>query len=215
MAHRAGARVLVVEEDSSAARYLTCLLERAGLPCYVARDGDEAAAALGGFTIDLLLVNAHLTGTDSLELVRAASSLPRAPAVVVLTTEATPQLRRRVRTAGAGHLIELPLSPRELVSRLRHLLGSVASASAAAARVSSSARSPHLLDLSRSAATLTARRSLLPNELVYGEDALFGQETIAHVAGGRSSLEPHQVRLRFVSDSGPDTTVRTGAEGGA
>ncbi len=118
-------RILIVD-DSPAMRALSRrYLEQAGIPSESieeARDGSEALLRIEALPPDLILSDWNmpgLTGIDLLEtLTRRGSSIP----VVLVSTEATAEMRDRAAAAGARGFITKPFTQESLISALTDLL---------------------------------------------------------------------------------------------
>jgi two-component system, OmpR family, response regulator ResD len=113
--------VLVVDDESIVREVVVRYLEREGFTTLEAADGDHARALLESNTLDLVVLDVMLPGTDGLELcrwIRARSSLP----VIMLTARGEEADRIVGLELGADDYVTKPFSPRELAVRVRTVL---------------------------------------------------------------------------------------------
>ncbi len=114
-------KVLVVEDDESAAVFVTRVLARAGFDSFWAADADEATSMLANDRYDVLLADFRLAGRSGLELVRKTRDAQPAVRIAVMTSFNETGLESRARSLGADDFFEKPLVPSILVSRIGHL----------------------------------------------------------------------------------------------
>jgi two-component system response regulator DevR len=105
---RPGLRVLVVEDSTAVRRRVVDLLgDAAGLTV-----SDEAGTVADALQLlaarppAAVVVDLRLPDGDGMDIVRAARALEPAPAVVILTSYAYPELRRRGLEAGADAFLD-------------------------------------------------------------------------------------------------------------
>lgn len=117
---RAGARVLLVEDNPINQEVARELLERAGLVVEVAANGVEALQKVSAARFDLVLMDIQMPVMDGLEATRRlraqydAHLLP----ILAMTANAFEDDRRRCEEAGMnGHLVK-PVDPERLFSAL-------------------------------------------------------------------------------------------------
>ena len=116
-----GARVLVVEDDSTVAEVVTRYLAREGFQVETIADGPSALDYTLASPPDLLVLDLMLPGLDGLELcrrVRAVASVP----IVMLTARGDETDRVVGLELGADDYIAKPFSPRELTARVKAVL---------------------------------------------------------------------------------------------
>ena len=114
-------RVLVVEDDESAAVFVTRVLERAGFESSWAIDADEASTMLAGANFDVLLTDFRLPGRSGLELVKETRSARPEIGIAMMTSYNESDLERTARSSGADDFFEKPLTASTLVSRITTL----------------------------------------------------------------------------------------------
>ncbi len=116
--------ILVVEDESGLVELLRYNLERAGFAVAVARDGEEAMAAIGEARPDLVLLDWMLplmSGIEVCRQIRRQAPTANLP-IIMLTARGEEGDRVRGLDAGADDYIAKPFSPTELISRIRAVL---------------------------------------------------------------------------------------------
>jgi len=120
-----GYRILVVEDDSTNAEMICILLRSWGHEVVLAREGNEALAALDRDTFDLLLVDIRMPGMDGTELTRQIrlreGNEGRVP-IVALTANVADDTRTDSLAAGMDHFLTKPVDPERLDGLLQALL---------------------------------------------------------------------------------------------
>jgi CheY-like chemotaxis protein/signal transduction histidine kinase/CHASE3 domain sensor protein len=122
-----GRRVLIVEDDVRNIYSLTNILEPRGAVVEIARNGEEAIAALeasaqaNGGGIDLVLMDVMMPVMDGLTATRAIRKDPRWAKlpIVALTAKAMPDDQERCLQAGASDYMAKPLDVDKLLSLVR------------------------------------------------------------------------------------------------
>jgi two-component system, OmpR family, response regulator len=115
-------RVLIVEDDEMVQSLLAAFLENEGFAVSCALTGGEMFAVLSRETVHLILLDLMLPDEDGLVLarqVRARSTVP----IIVLTARRGRDDRLAALDIGADDYMTKPFDPRELVLRIRNLLG--------------------------------------------------------------------------------------------
>lgn len=118
-------RVLIAEDEESIVASLQFLMRQCGFETRVARDGDEAIASLGPFRPDLVLLDIMLPGRSGFEVcrfIRGQASLAHVR-ILMLTAKGGSDDEARSRAAGVDDYLSKPFATRELVARVRDLLG--------------------------------------------------------------------------------------------
>ncbi len=118
-------RVLVVEDEPSIVDSLSFLMKQAGFAVQVARDGDTALRVLESQIPDLILLDVMLPRRDGFDVCRAIRANPdwRRVKIIMLTAKGRDLDRRKGLELGADDYITKPFSTREIVERVRGLLG--------------------------------------------------------------------------------------------
>ena len=115
-------RVLIVEDDEMVQSLLAAYLEDEGFAVSCALTGGEMWAVLNRETVHLILLDLTLPDEDGLVLarqVRARSTVP----IIVLTARRGQDDRLAALDIGADDYMTKPFDPRELILRIRNLLG--------------------------------------------------------------------------------------------
>ena len=122
---RAQDRVLVVDDDPGFRMLARTLLERAGLAVEVAVDGDDALAAVGRATPDLVLLDVRLPRTSGYEIYRELKDLhgEELPIIFVSGDRVDSYDRVAGLMLGADDYLVKPFDPDELLARVRRSLG--------------------------------------------------------------------------------------------
>ena len=119
-------KVLIADDEPNILISLEFLMKREGHQVIVARDGDEALAAIRRERPDLVLLDVMMpgkTGFDVCAAVRADESFA-ATKIVLLTAKGRDTDVAKGTALGADAYITKPFSTKELAARVRELLAS-------------------------------------------------------------------------------------------
>ena len=122
-----GRRILVVDDDPEALRYVRHALSEAEYDAIVTADPEEALALMQESSPHLVLLDLMLPGADGLELMRDLRRLANVP-VIFLSGYGTDEAISRAFESGADDYIVKPFSSTELVARVRAALRKQAAA---------------------------------------------------------------------------------------
>ncbi len=119
-----GKRILVVDDEPNIVLSLEFLMKKAGFEVEVARNGQEALAAIARRPPDVLLLDVMMPEMDGFEVCERLRADPRGRAtkVVMLTARGRDSERQRGLALGADAYVTKPFSTRELVARVRAML---------------------------------------------------------------------------------------------
>ena len=123
-AQRAGGeqvRVLAVDDDPQALRYLHDTLTRAGYAPVLTGDPEEALGFMEANAPHLALLDLMLPGTDGIELMRDIRAIANIP-VIFLSAYGQEDIVARAFDMGADDYVVKPFSPTELAARIRAAL---------------------------------------------------------------------------------------------
>ncbi len=114
-------RVLAVDDDPQALRYVRDALAGAGYTPIVTGDPEEALRLVAEEKPDLVLLDLMLPGTDGIELMRDILGAGDVP-VIFLSAYGRDELIARAFDMGAVDYVVKPFSPAELSARIRAAL---------------------------------------------------------------------------------------------
>jgi putative two-component system response regulator len=118
------AKVLIVDDESSARGALEMLLRREGFDVHDASDGPSALAECASFRPDLILLDVLMPGLDGFEVCHRIKATPetRLTPVVLITGLSATEDRIRGINAGADDFLSKPIDFNELLARTRSLI---------------------------------------------------------------------------------------------
>ena len=153
--------VLIVDDDNDIRLLLSDFLERNGLQVSQAANGDIMWNVLRSKSIDLIVLDLNLPGTDGISLCRELRSTSNLP-VIMLTARTNPIDRIVGLETGADDYVCKPFEPLELLSRIRSVLRRASLAAAGEHDL----REPSRIRFSGWTLDLTARHLLDPHGVV-------------------------------------------------
>ena len=117
--------VLVVDDEPNIVLSLQFLMKQAGFEVRVARDGDEALRAVAEAQPDLILLDVMMPKRDGYEVCQMIRANPawQDVRIIMLTAKGREVEREKGIALGADDYITKPFSTREVVDRVKHLLG--------------------------------------------------------------------------------------------
>ena len=117
-------RVLVIEDDPSAARLIGYILEEAGYEVLTASNGVEGLKRAKEGGPDLVVLEVMLPGVDGFEVCHRLKSDPNTKAVpvLILSAKAREADRKVALKAGADDYLAKPADPSDLLRRVEKLL---------------------------------------------------------------------------------------------
>ena len=117
--------VLVAEDERNIAESLAFLMDKAGLEVRVAYDGQSVLDMVGGDAPDLVLLDLMLPGCDGFEILKAIRAEPRwqATRILIVTAKGREVDRRKATELGVDAYVTKPFSTRDVVERVKTLLG--------------------------------------------------------------------------------------------
>jgi len=118
-------RVLIADDEPNIVTSLEFLMEEAGYEIRVATDGQEALDLAASFNPDLVLLDLMFPVKSGYEVCQQLKSAPatRNIKVVVLSAKGRDVEVAKARELGADAYITKPFSTREVVAKVRELLG--------------------------------------------------------------------------------------------
>lgn len=128
--------VLVVDDSPDTLRMLTDAIEGAGMTVLVALDGEQALSLIERVTPDVILLDAVMPGIDGFEICRRLkrkSALSHVPIIFMTGLSETEDIIKGLDAGGVDYVTK-PITPNELLARIRvHLANARKSQSARAA----------------------------------------------------------------------------------
>jgi DNA-binding response OmpR family regulator len=117
--------VLVVDDEPNIVVSLEYLLQRAGYDVRVARDGAEALRAVAERKPDLILLDAMMPVRDGYDVCQTLRADPafKDVRILMLTAKSRDVDQEKALALGADEYVTKPFSTRELVERVRRILG--------------------------------------------------------------------------------------------
>lgn len=118
-------KVLVVDDEPNIVMSLRFLMEREGYQVEVAPTGKAALDALGREPADLVLLDVMMPDIDGFEVCQRirTSSAWAATKVIMLTAKGREVEREKGLALGADAYVTKPFSTRDLVVRVKQMLG--------------------------------------------------------------------------------------------
>lgn len=115
------ARVLIVEDESQIAEVLEAYLRREGFQTERAENGARALEYWRAFKPDLIVLDLQIPAPDGLEVLRKVRATSNT-AVIIVTARAEDIDRLLGLELGADDYVVKPVSPREVVARVKAVL---------------------------------------------------------------------------------------------
>lgn len=118
-------RVLVVDDEPNIVMSLEFLMRRAGFEVEVARNGKEALQALDRTPPDLMLLDVMMPEFDGYEVCQRIRARPEwnGTKIIMLTARGRDVERERGLSLGADDYVTKPFSTRDLVEKVKVMLG--------------------------------------------------------------------------------------------
>ncbi len=115
-------RVLLVEDDVTAAKGVSLILKNAGFTVDHTDMGREALEMVRRYDYDLILLDLMLPDIEGYEVVRRMRAARLATPVIVLSTLCRPQAKVKAFAVGADDFITTPFDHAELIARMQAIL---------------------------------------------------------------------------------------------
>jgi DNA-binding response OmpR family regulator len=117
-------RILIVDDEPNIVLSLEFLMRQKGYETQVARDGEEALAAVESFRPDLVLLDVNMPRRDGFEVCQKLRADGWTELKIVLLTAKGRDIEIEKGLAlGADAYVTKPFSTRELVARIEAMLG--------------------------------------------------------------------------------------------
>lgn len=115
-------RLLLVEDESSSAKYLARILDSEGYATDWARSAEQALARISKEDYDLLVIDKVLPGMDGLDLLRHAKEVNPDILAVIVTAYGSVKSAVEALKLGASDFVEKPIVPEKLLHILSRTL---------------------------------------------------------------------------------------------
>lgn len=117
-----GRRIMVVDDDDDF-RFLLCdRLERMGLTCVEAENGDTAKSHLKSFEVDVVITDNHMPVTDGLELIEWLQETQRHVPIILVSGDISRSTREKAEEAGVYAIVEKPCSLSDISLKVEEVL---------------------------------------------------------------------------------------------
>jgi two-component system response regulator ResD len=116
-------KVLIVDDEARIRELIKQHLEHAGFECEEAGDGSAALVALGHGGIDLVILDIMMPFMDGMATLKEMRNRKIETPVIMLTARGEEYDKLAGFEGGADDYIVKPFSPRELVARVKAVLG--------------------------------------------------------------------------------------------
>ena len=120
-------KILIVDDEPNIIISLEFLMKKEGFEIAVAADGDEALAKVDSFAPDLVLLDVMMPKKSGYEVCEALRADPARAGlkIVMLTAKGRDTEVAKGLAIGADAYVTKPFSTKDLVARVRELLGGV------------------------------------------------------------------------------------------
>jgi two-component system chemotaxis response regulator CheY len=120
-------KILVVEDDKTTRKILGLYLKAKGFDVLYAENGLDAMEKLGAEAVNLVLTDLNMPYMDGIELTRNLKADPGLKEVPVLmvTTEADDEERRKAMEAGADGYLVKPVSAEMVSEQIKSILSNI------------------------------------------------------------------------------------------
>jgi two-component system alkaline phosphatase synthesis response regulator PhoP len=118
--------ILVVEDEPNIVLSLQFLMKKAGFEVRVARDGEEALAAVQERAPDLMLLDVMIPKRDGYDICQTIRANPEWNSIyiIMLTAKGREVDREKGMALGADDYVTKPFSTRDLTEKVRQILDS-------------------------------------------------------------------------------------------
>jgi len=118
-------KILAVDDSGSLRQMVVFSLKAAGYQVVEAVDGQDGLEKAKSGTYDLVLTDQNMPRMDGLTLIRNLRGLPsyQSVPILMLTTEASAEMKAKGRAAGANGWLVKPFDPQRLIEVVKKVIG--------------------------------------------------------------------------------------------
>ncbi|MFK7777668.1 MAG: response regulator [Gimesia sp.] len=113
---------LLIADDDAGFRHVLKELFNPYFELFEAESGEEAVELVEQFQVDLVLLDMHMDVLTGLEAVRIMKQINAILPCILITADATDELRQDASAADAYEVLSKPFKRKELVSTVTHAL---------------------------------------------------------------------------------------------
>src|SRR4051812_28345167 len=115
-------RVLVVDDDTTMAKFLSSYLMRRNFEVSIAATGEEAIRMFRVYDPTLVLLDLAMPGMDGIETLERLKQIKPDVSVIMLSAQSSPEIIFKASKLGADDYIPKPFEPKELDLRITKVL---------------------------------------------------------------------------------------------
>ena len=115
-------RVLVVDDDTAMAKFLSSYLVRRNFEVSIAATGEEAIRMFRVYDPTLVLLDLAMPGMDGIETLERIKQIKPDVSVIMLSAQSSPEIIFKASKLGADDYIPKPFEPKELDLRITKVL---------------------------------------------------------------------------------------------
>ncbi len=117
--------ILSVDDSASIRQMVSFTLKGAGYDITETADGKEGLAKAQAGNYDLILTDQNMPHMDGLTLIKNLRSMPnyKSTPILMLTTEASDDMKAQGRAAGATGWLVKPFDPQKLLDVVKKVIG--------------------------------------------------------------------------------------------
>jgi two-component system chemotaxis response regulator CheY len=118
-------KILAVDDSTSMRQMVSFTLKSAGFEVDEAADGEEAFNIAKTQSYDVVISDVHMPKMDGISLVKHLRQLPdyKFVPILILTTDASSDMKAEGKSAGATGWIVKPFDPEKLVATVKRVIG--------------------------------------------------------------------------------------------
>jgi len=118
------AKILVVDDSASIRNMVSFTLQQQSYETVEAVDGNDGLVKAQGGKFDLVITDVNMPGMDGITLCSKLRMLPgfKFTPVLILTTESSPEIKQRGKSAGATGWLVKPFNPDKLLATIKRVI---------------------------------------------------------------------------------------------